>query len=305
MPFWKKKHWEDEYDEYYQRDIERKELPRKFRYVPHALMVLLLGGVFFAIVGAVSGPTMVEKMLTSLAMPVGLLWLGLLVTIYFCLVNRQAWPATLCFLCWLLLSVAGNSFFSNWMASTIEAKWKEQENTLETQPVDVLVLLGGGTSTRISGEPQVTYAGDRVVEAAKIWHVGGTKKIMCTGVQTFRMAENDLHPYEEAALLLEDLGVEPTDILKLKGENTSQELANLKQWADSNPGKSIGLLTSAWHLSRAMRLAETNGVEVRPVPAHFLSEPYAPGPDVIIPSEVSLLRTAAITKEYLAWWVGR
>ncbi len=305
MPFWRKKNWEDEYDQYYQRDIERKELPSKFRYIPHALTVLLLSGIFFAVVAQVSGPTMVEKMLIALAMPVGLLWLALLVTIYFCLVNRQAWPAILCFGCWLLLTIAGNGPFSNWLAWTMESKWQDQESRLETEPVDVLVVLGGGTGTRHSGTPQLTYSGDRIAEAAKAWHVGGTKKVMCTGVQSFRTTEKDLHPYEEAARLLEDLGVEPADILKLKGENTFEEIENLKKWADANPDKQIGLLTSAWHLSRAMRLVRSHGLTVRPVPSHFLSDPFAPGPDVIIPGEWSLQRTAIITKEYLAWWMSR
>ena len=201
--------------------------------------------------------------------------------------------------------MAGNGIFSNWFASTIESKWQDKENLLETNPVDVLVVLGGGTTTRNSGHAQLGFSGDRIVEAASIWHVGGTTKIMCTGVQTFRTTENDLHPYEEATQLLEELGVEPTDILKLKGENTSEEMENLKKWAEANPEKRIGLLTSAWHLSRAMRLAEANELEVQPVPSNFLSEPFAPGPEVIVPSESSLLRTALITKEYLAWWMGR
>ena len=306
MLFWRKKdNWEDEYDEYYTRDLERGGGKVRFRYLPHLLLLFFVAAVFCAIVGAVAGMTMLEKLLTSLAMPVGILWLMLLVTIYFSLINRTAWPAILCFACWLLLTVAGNSFFSRWYAGTIEQPYLSQDlNNVETY--DVVVVLGGGTETRLSGLPQVaSVSGDRVVQAARLWHAGKARKVMCTGLQSFRSTEEDMHPYEEATLLLEELGVAPQEILRLDGINTSKEMENLKKWADLNPGKRIGLLTSAWHLPRAMRLANGQGLEVESIAAGFFSQPYAPGPGIVVPNEYNLIVTAAVTKEYLASLVGR
>lgn len=305
MLFWRRNtNWEDEYDEYYTRDIERGGGKVRFRYLPHLLLLLFVGAIFCAIVGAVAGMTMLEKLLTALVMPVGILWLMLLVTIYFCLINRNAWPAIMCFLCWMVLTVAGNGFFSSWFAGTIESAYVEQDLT-QFEPVDVVVVLGGGTTTRLSGAPQVSEAGDRIVQAARLWHAGKADQLMCTGLQSFKNAEEDMHPYEEAALLLEDLGVEPQAILKLNGINTSKEMENLKQWSDKNPGKRIGLLTSAWHLPRAVRLAKAQGIEVEPIAAGFFSQPYAPSPSVVVPSEYNLMITAAVAKEYLARLVGR
>jgi len=114
-----------------------------------------------------------------------------------------------------------------------------------------------------------------------------------------------MHPYEEATLILEELGVEPRAILKLQGINTSEEMQNLKKWSDLNPGKRIGLLTSAWHLPRAQRLAQAQGIEASPIAAAFFSDPYAPSPGVVVPSEANLTVTAAVMKEYLARLVGR
>ncbi|QEG24108.1 YdcF family protein [Mariniblastus fucicola] len=305
MFFWRKsKNWEDEYDEYYTRDIERGGGSTKFRYLPHFLLLLFVGAVFCAIVGAVAGMTMLEKLLTALAMPVGILWLLLLVTIYFCLINRNAWPAMMCFLCWLLLTVAGNSFFTSWYAGTVEQAYFEQDLT-DVDPFDVVVVLGGGSTTRLSGNPQVSESGDRIVQAARLWHAGKAKQLMCTGLQSFRSTEKDLHPYEEATLLLEELGVAPQAILKLNGINTSEEMQNLKKWSDANPGQRIGLLTSAWHLPRAHRLAKSQGLDVMPIAAGFYSQPYAPSPNIVVPSEYNLVVSAAVTKEYLARLVGR
>lgn len=305
MLFWgRKKNWEDEYDEYYTRDIERGGGKVRFRYLPHLLLLAFIAAVFFAIVGAVAGVTMLEKLLTALAMPAGILWLLLLVTIYFCLINRSAWPAIMCFVCWLLLTVAGNSLFSSWLAGTIESPYQDQDMST-WEPFDVVVVLGGATTTRLSGQPQVSVAGDRIVQAARLWHAGKARKIMCTGFQTFKNVETDMHPYEEATLLLEEMGVDSQAILNLNGINTFEEMQNLKKWSDVNPGNRIGLLTSAWHLPRAERLAKSQGIEVEPIAAGFFSQPYAPSPGIVVPGEYNLLVTAAVTKEYLARLVGR
>lgn len=305
MFFWRRsKNWEDEYDEYYTRDVERGGGKVRFRYLPHLLLLGFVAGVFFAIVGAVAGMTMLEKLLTALAMPIGILWLMLLVTIYFCLLNRNAWPAIMCFACWTVLTVAGNSFFSSWFAGTIERPYLNQD-LANADPFDVVVVLGGGTTTRISGQPQVSEAGDRIVQAARLWHAGKARQLMCTGLQSFRSTDDDLHPYEEATMLFEELGVSPQVILNLNGVNTSEEMQNLKKWSDANPGKRIGLLTSAWHLPRAERLAKAQGISVEPIAAGFFSQPYAPSPGVVVPGEYSLMVTAVVAKEYLARLVNR
>jgi uncharacterized SAM-binding protein YcdF (DUF218 family) len=187
----------------------------------------------------------------------------------------------------------------------MEAAYLNQDLSA-AEPYDVVVVLGGGTMTRLSGTPQVSSSGDRVVQAARIWHAGKAKQIMCTGVQSFASSdEKDLHPYEEAAIILEELGVAPQAILKLNGKNTSEEMKNLKKWAELNPDKRIGLLTSAWHLPRAVRLARSHGLDVEPIAAGFFSEAYAPSPQVVVPSEYYLMVSAAVTKEYLARLVNR
>lgn len=303
--FWRKKaDWENEYDEYYTRDVERGGGKVRFRYVPHLLLMGFVGAIFCAIVGAVAGMPMLEKLLTALAMPIGILWLLLLITIYFCLINRNAWPAMMCFLCWLFLTVAGNDLFSSWYARTIEQEFLQQDLSA-VEPFDVVVVLGGGTSTRLSGTPQVTEGGDRIVQAARLWHAGKAKQVMCTGRQMFGLTGKDMHPYEEATILLEELGVDAQSILKLNGINTSEEMKNLKKWSDLNSGKRIGLLTSAWHLPRAVRLATTQGIDVEPIAAGFFSQPFSPSPGIVVPSECNLIVTTAVTKEYLAGLVGR
>lgn len=305
--FWKKKNWEDDYDEYYAQDRGIRETkPRtKTRYVAHLLMLTLMGGLVTAGVGLVSGTSMVEKFLTALASPLGAVWMGLLLLVYFSLLNRQAWPAVVGLLCWIVITLGGNQLVANGLAGMLEAPY-QQLNPYEGEPYDLVVVLGGGTTTTIGGQSQLHLSGDRVAVAARMFHAGLAKRIVCTGTQTFRSTDLDLHPREEAANILNGLGVPKGVVMQMKGNNTSEEMANLKTWMSENKIEGrVGVITSAWHLSRAIRLAESNGLMLEPLPANFISELYTPNPSVIVPNSSNLMTTTCVCKEYLASWVGR
>lgn len=308
MAFWKrKKNWEDEYDEYYAQDrrAESAKKPGRFRFIPHMLLLAFLGALFVGAAGLVSGPTMVEKLLTALATPVGLVWLGLIVLVYFCILNRQSWPAITGFGCWLVLTVGGNQLVANWIANSLEAPFQDID-IFQVEPFDTVVVLGGGTKTLQNGRSQLSSSGDRVATAARLYHAGQVKRLVCSGTQTFRSTPKDLHPREEAAEILIGLGVPKEFVLQMKGENSSQEMANLKTWIDQfGAGGRVGILTSAWHLPRAIRLAESKGLEVHPIPSDFVSGPFAPSPRLVIPSGGNLMRTGQMLKEYLARVVAR
>ncbi len=315
MAFWnRKKNWEDEYDEYYAQD--RRAEPKKdlgrLRFIPHALLLTFVGGLFVGMVGLVSGPTMVEKLLISLATPVGLVWLSLIAMVYFCLLVKQGWPAVVGFVCWLILSIGGNQFVANTLATWREAPFQEIK-PLELERFDTVVLLGGGTTTTLNGRAQLGAGGDRVGMAARMYHAGLVQQFICTGSQPLRSIPEDLHPREEAAEILIGLGVPRKSVLQMKGDNTSQEMSNLKTWlaqdgnssSPDNPNARVGVLTSAWHLTRAMRLAKAEGLDVHPIPANFISGHFAPSPNLIVPSGENLGITAIMLKEYLARLVGR
>ena len=307
MAFWnRKENWEDQYDEYYTRDIERGgNANSKFRYVPHVAALIAVGGLFLGAIGVVSGRTMLEKVATALASPVGIIWLSLIVMIYFSLLNRRSWPAIMGLVCWVTFTVFGNGYVADSLANSLESKWQSVD-VFSAEPWDVIVVLGGGTGTQQSGNVQVSTSGDRVVLAARLYHSGLAKTIICTGKQSYRTSKEDLNPYEEAARLLTSLDVPSVAILKLGGENTSQEMANLKKWMDSQTGdQRVGIVTSARHLNRALRLAKSQGITAEGIPADFLSLKFAPAADLIVPSGWNLHVSALIVKEYLAGLIGR
>jgi uncharacterized SAM-binding protein YcdF (DUF218 family) len=307
MAFWNRRHanWDEQTNEYYADRMRERTGSDRIRVIPHLFLIGFVGALFVGAVGVVAGQTMLEKTLTALAFPCGILWLALIVLVYFSLLLRQAWPSLIGLFCLVLLTVAGNSFVANWLTAQREAPFEDLA-PMNMEPYDVVFLLGGGTTTRLDGTPQLDNSGDRVTTAARLFHAGKIRNIVCSGTQSFRTTEKDLHPHEEAANILVELGVPRENVLEMNGENTSEEMANIRKWLDANPNPGrIGILSSAWHLQRVMRLAERAGVIADPIPADFLTSPFVPSPNLIIPSSSNLETTRKILKEYLADVIGR
>jgi uncharacterized SAM-binding protein YcdF (DUF218 family) len=270
-------------------------------------ILLLLAVTIFAILGYVGGITMLEKTLTSLVMPIGLVWVGLIPLTYLLLLSRQKILGFLSLGCLLAITLGGNQFVSNYLAYSLEAPFS-QIDIAQIPTLDAVIVLGGGTSSTYNNRVQLGMAGDRVATAARLYHSGQVKKIICTGSQSFRASPEDLHPREEAKLILTEFGIPASAVILLEGENTSQEMNSLKSWIPehiNSPQPRIGLITSAWHLNRALRLAKSQGLEFEPIPSNFISGPVNPSPHWVIPSGDNLATTGRIVKEYLAAIVSR
>ncbi len=306
MIFRKRRDWQDQYDEDYGKRAGRHERIMPLRPWLHILALAFVAAIFVGSVGVVSGQRMFEKTLTAIASPVGLLWVMLMVMIYFCLLLRQSWPATVGFLCWLNLTIFGNGFIANEMARRIEAPYLATD-PFHQDPYDVVFVLGGGTTTNLQNRAQLDINGDRVATAARLFHAGLARKLVCTGLQAVRTTSKDLHPYQEATEILVGLDVPEEFIARIPGENTAAEMRGAVAFLKENnlTDVRIGILTSAWHLNRAMRLARNQGLEAHAIPADFLTQYFEPSPNLLIPSADSLSISARIIKEYLAGLVNR
>jgi uncharacterized SAM-binding protein YcdF (DUF218 family) len=85
-------------------------------------------------------------------------------------------------------------------------------------------------------------------------------------------------------------------------------MKSLRTWLDSNYPEgtpNLGIVTSAWHLNRAMKLAGANSIKATPVPSHFHTKPFIPSPHLVIPSGEDLYWTSVALHEYLGQLVGR
>ena len=285
---------------------ERLESPGRFAATRRSYGVWVLLTVVLGILGIswlAGGQFAVEKSLTQLVMPVGVLWLALtmLATLaWVCGESRFRWALSGC---WLLLTVCGTAPLPEFCIRLMEANARGFR-PWEDEPLDVLLVLGGGArSGPTRAEASVT--GDRLVYAAQLYIQGQAKKLWATGTSSTGGAD-EKDPNLLATEIWGGLGIPADAIRTLPGRNTREEIQSIKQALHEDAGVRVGILTSAAHLPRALRLASAAGLtELIPVPANHRSNRHGSSVSSFIPSVDNLEKLAVCQHEWLGWLVGR
>ena len=277
-------------------------------------MLCTVIGVGLILLGITQDRNVVEKVGTALVMPSGVLWILLLTLSIQLWTQRNQNPAgqssaVAATVCFALFSVAGNGFIANQMAAALEADYLTVDPMKET-PMDVVIVLGGGGGLGANGRLQGNGSGDRLILAAQLYHQEIAGRFICTGQRIASMNASGVDPAESSRDILLKLGVPDSAIEMAGGRNTSEEMRALgERFHDSK--LRIGLLTSAWHLPRAMRLANRNGLTPIPLPAEFHTaaniEGFTIGQIVesMIPNGYALGTTWSFAREYLGMLLGR
>lgn len=275
-------------------------------YLRIVCMLLVIMTVFLLGVWGSLGRTVVEKLVTDAVMPLGLICFTLLSLAIDRFMRGQRMAGMQLAILFTLVVLAGNTRVANFVICSLEGRY-ESTNPLAGSSFAKVVLLGGATAEKMSGDVQVNQNGDRVVMAARMYHRGLVKTICCSGEKTpsvGKFAENEA---DHSKRLLIDLGVPATAIEVIGGRNTSEEMKLVAKLSVDEP---VGILTSAWHLPRAMRLAEAAGINAQPLPCGFLGDAKNDVPMGAIfrdcvPNDRALSMNTIAAREYLAALVGR
>ncbi|KAA1260885.1 hypothetical protein LF1_34270 [Rubripirellula obstinata] len=280
----------------------------------HAVTICI-GLAGFIILGTyvIEGRTNATRAATALCMPLGLLWMLLLGSlIAFCRRKRKSVFVAFT-IAFVLLTVGANSIASQIFLRQIE--WPEEQPTATTAtPFRSVIVLGGGIGVTAAGTPEAGQDGERVISAAQLWHQGLTKSIICTGEDP----GGEFHPKDLGEQMLASLGVPAEAIFRVGGENTAQEMQKLrlffKQPQEGFPERSelgkVALITSAFHLKRAVRLAEAEGldqqIELEPLATCFRTSTFGTiSPRRLIPDADAAADFGRALKETLAKFAGR
>lgn len=262
------------------------------------------GGLAVAAIYLIGGRFALEKTVQALLDPIGAIWLFLLcqwVLLFGCGCRRAA---SVSFVVWCLLTIAGNQLVARWMTWSLEQPFANfRFDELESMPC--AIVLGGSTSTNLAGEPQ---GGDRVLTAIRLWHLNKVERLYASGSQFVITSKRDRHPAEETKQLLIQGGVPEERISLNFGLNTSEEFDSLQAAlanSDSQAITKVGIITSANHLPRAMQLAKERGLVPIPIPASLSMMPYQPAPDLVIPSGGNLSAFQSFVHEQLGRLLGR
>ena len=250
-----------------------------------------------------------QKIATSLAMPCGIIWYLLLCSTLVAHSTRIPRLTWILVVVWLLFTGLGNAFFAEQLTRSLERRYTEIR-PLAQQPFDYVIVLGGGASEGANGRQQGNGSGDRLILAAQLYHADLATTLICTGKRIASMDASSMDASEQSREVLIQLGVPNSAIEICGGRNTSEEMKTLGE-RFSNSDRRIGLVTSAWHLPRVMRLAMRNDFSPQPLPADFMNRPESTrrtwGETIqgLIPQAGNFSNVAKVSKEYLATLVGR
>jgi len=245
----------------------------------------------------------VQKTLTALAMPCGLIWLLLVGATVLGWQRRRAWLWNVLSLL-LLYTLAGN----NVVVSVLTA-WLQQPfaaiDPLDAGDFEAIVVLGGGASERPGGYMQVNGSGDRVVLAARLYHAGRTPILVAAGNDPSWLRSRAVQFDEPTRVIWRQLRIPDDAMTSMFGRNTREEIIALHGLVEERQWRRVGLITSAWHMRRAMRLARTHEVAVDPLPADFRGGEVTWSSLSLIPDGGSMRDIQFGVKELLAMAVGR
>ncbi|MBA3936762.1 MAG: YdcF family protein [Planctomycetes bacterium] len=268
-----------------------------------------VGTVAAGVVGlgvVASQDLVVQKALGLLLMPASVAWLllaGLAIAAWGARRRRTAIAATAI---WVLYTVAGNVWVGNALLGSLETRIPPRTPASLPGVFDAVFVLGGGTTLGSDGRPQLGSGGDRLALAAQLFAERKTLHLVASGNSMAGLdMERDLA--EETATLWRGMGVPDAVILSVgtPAVNTRQEIAAYKRMVDERHWENVALVSSAWHLPRALALCEKAGLKVTPLGADRRGRIASWSPLYLIPQNFGFDAVQVACYEYLGRWVGR
>jgi uncharacterized SAM-binding protein YcdF (DUF218 family) len=266
----------------------------------------LLGVASLLVLAAVFSPGTFElrKFAGLCLMPAGLVWLAVLLLARVLAARRLGGFAAAAAGVWILLTLAGNAWLGGFVAGWLQRGYTSIDPFAQGT-FDAVVVLGGGVDVSDEGVPMLTAAGDRVVLAARLYRAGHVARLVTTGQLVVLRDGRTTSDAAATATIWRQLGVPAEHIVLLEGpRSTTDEILAVKPAVAQYGWHRVGVLTSAWHLRRAMRLCARYGVAATPLPADVFEPPRAQL-RWLVPQQLGFWRVQVVCWELLGALVGR
>jgi uncharacterized SAM-binding protein YcdF (DUF218 family) len=158
---------------------------------------------------------------------------------------------------------------AHWTLAPLENRFPRPELPAT---VDGIVVLGGAIDlerTRAPDRPELNDAADRLgAFVALARRYPGARLVYSGGSGLVRMP--NAHEADAARTLLADLGLDPARVIfERDSRNTWENAVNAERLAQPRPGETWLLVTSAWHMPRAVGCFRKVGWDVLPYPVDF------------------------------------
>lgn len=249
---------------------------------------------------------LLSKLLPLVVLPEGLIALalaGIAISSW-----RRAHRLTRALAIWTLTAfwISASPFVASSLMGTLENQQPVDPKTLPR--ADVAIVLGGAvySPTPPRQEPELGEAVDRIWYATRLYRTGHVNRIVVVGGNLPWWPGNT----PEAVLiqrLLVELGVPASSIqLGATSRNTFENAIEAKALMSEQPFESALLVTSAWHMPRALAVFTKAGLPVAPAPCDFRSGDAPTGTLLDwVPHAQSFAVTSAALREWMGYYLYR
>ena len=250
---------------------------------------------------APAGPVL-AKIIGRLAMPLGLLWLAGLIALPLVFVRRRR-AGVILGLALAFLTATGSEPLGAWLLARLEADFAHRDPLTE-EPFDAVFVMGGGVHEGPTG-PTLGPSGGRAVLAVRLHRAGVAERLVASGSHVPGL-ERGADGVQLTETLWRQLGVPGSAIAQVgPAYNSRQEIERYAAYTEEHRLERVGLLTSAWHLRRALRIAERHDFHPTPLPADFRGDVRWEGPYSLVPSGGGAMLIQQAAWELLGAAVGR
>lgn len=214
--------------------------------------------------------------------------------------NRKKWLIIFSFFLGYLLS---NSFIFN----EILLKWEGPiaKSHEITEKYDIGIVLGGFSSfDTTSNRFQLNESGDRLWQTLYLYKTGKIKKILISG-GSGSILHKKITEADKVYQVLVEMGIPAKDLLvETKSRNTRENaVESAKIINDINPDARCLLITSAFHMKRAVGCYKKVHLDVSPYKADFMGRTRVWDPDVLLlPRPESLIGWNKLIREIVGYY---
>jgi len=249
-------------------------------------------------------PILIDKLLTALVLPISVSLVLGLAGIAFLNLGRRRLAEIMIIISLAMLWAFSTPLTAQLLMRSLEERYKAVDRN---STADVAILLGGMISgTSDDGEPSLGNGADRALHAARLYRAGRVRYILIAAGNLPWQKIRDPEA-QQVAYLLKEWGVPPGALLiEDQSRNTFENAARSKPIWDAYGLRSGLLVTSAFHMPRALAVFRRAGFNVEPAPADLHTGPlFEGGLLTLLPDAGALASSSAALKEWLGLLVYR
>ena len=139
-------------------------------------------------------------------------------------------------------------------------------------PVAGIIVLGGAIGMS-RGDVVLNSSAARMIKAVELARLHPQAKVVFTGGSANLVAQVETTEADGARRLFEAIGLDPARlVLEDKSRNTRENAVFSRRLVDPKPGERWLLVTSAWHMPRAMGVFRQAGFAVEAFPVDYWSK---------------------------------